>query len=1446
MARCPPIVLILTVLLGIVRVADQTKCALTSNYGSGFSTLLSDGGRAALEARLPSDDNYPTYNDDSEDVRSFLKVLSCSDTGIRVVNEDYLRPVNSYKGVLLERVPVEHPESDHLAFKNENYLEVVQWSDSNVTEKQLELTFAREEKKFINLLMLDLSENSLRSLRRDYFSKLDRLKLLKLSENQLSNLPSDIFYDLINLEELQLQHNHLVEIVPGQLRPLSKLRILNLSNNTIHDLPRNIFNGLNNLTELYMSNNRLYVVPFQIFKELRALEVLDVSNNMLVSFLDNFFLANKQLRVLRLNNNIIEKISKNALYGLRKLQILDLSSNKLVFIDRNAFDTLEDLRHLNISNNQIYILPSTVFSTLRNILSINLSNNVMRTLPNSIFSGQFKLERLYLDGTNLETLSNWVSRHNNTINKEILRNLRYLSIRNNTRLKEIEPCVFRNVPSLETLLLSNNRLTSLPKEIGELTKLRYLDVANNDIMYIPEQIRHLHQLEQANFLNNDYGCDCHMYWILSWIDELQAENNTLKIYDLLSLSQLKCRSGYPGDVIRVLQHINCFKPELLQASDSKMHLLKSDAVLECVFTGNPPPDIIWITPKNEILRHSQEHDQKSLLFESSSETIPNKYQQAVEFQMLTTDNVTGNGALHENLGMGITLLENGFLRIHNISRRDSGLYTCYAINIMGNATAGIRLYIDPIVFYRVKIGSIITGAISAVSFLALTLIFQGIRRVFIRFRIIELICQNCCSYCYRTDKTSSKARQIYAMLDNIEHYKSQQLERLRENYTQQVHRIKDNCAQQVEWIQDGYSTQAKHLREIRDIGTHHLTTLRDQYYDQVRRVRDYSTSQLNWVRENYVFQRNKIRKFSAHQALRLREGYKYQQQTLNKVLENLPSFYFENCRGRNDEDEEFDGFEVYLKAKIEKLSQMDPAAASAVVAAAVSAANGGGIIGKAPSSSKFNLENFSAKSVDESKASVYFTPNDGHLSPEPPLQLQLSPIHINYIQDDMGDVAGLGAVGFPPLGGDTPKSFKSVLGQNLAGPSGVEGAGVVVRSILKPPGKFVYDRNLQKYRMCYQPNRLSGGYGGDELDESMRYECYNDAIEGGGDSCEDENNYSLKHTRKHKRKRKAIGKPAGGKQLCEYETLLMKNLGSDPKEAHYKIIHVNKLGGGVVGPSDPVGSGWTAGRATIRKKLPNNTEYYNSLEDMIQDSNEKIRKFIYDSKIDIMNEVITGSNSRDKVSASSRGNIAILENRETERLKRSPAMIHQNVPTAAVSTANVARSNSNSSSNNNSQINSGSDSRDSPSTTQNLNYHQPLKKIHKLHFNSSTNRIQQSTSLPEIYYGCSPSSSIGSALMHHNSAVTGSGQPSNNPLATTSNKSSNQSIVQQQTLSSASSTGSNVAGPPPPNSYHQPKVHGKHVILAVENNGDGDDTTCYDSSSEPPSPTTKLDNSANK
>lgn len=142
-------------------------------------------------------------------------------------------------------------------------------------------------------------------------------------------------------------------------------------------------------------------------------------------------------------------------------------------------------------------------------------------------------------------------------------------------------------------------------------------------------------------------------------------------------------------------------------------------------------------------------------------------------------------------------------------------------------------------------------------------------------------------------------------------------------------------------------------------------------FSQVKRVREYSTCQLNWVRENYVFQRNKIRKFSAHQVLRIRESYKYQQQTLNKVLENLPSLYFENCRsgscGRSDSmafDPDVEVIDMYLKTKIEKLS---------------------------------NLPN--PIPDDESKMSVYYTPTERSVNSRRNSPVLLPEgIHINMIE----------------------------------------------------------------------------------------------------------------------------------------------------------------------------------------------------------------------------------------------------------------------------------------------------------------------------------------------------------------------------------------------------------------------------------------------------------------
>lgn len=140
----------------------------------------------------------------------------------------------------------------------------------------------------------------------------------------------------------------------------------------------------------------------------------------------------------------------------------------------------------------------------------------------------------------------------------------------------------------------------------------------------------------------------------------------------------------------------------------------------------------------------------------------------------------------------------------------------------------------------------------------------------------------------------------------------------------------------------------------------------------MKKVRDYSTSQLNWVRENYVFQRNKIRKFSAHQVIRFRESYKYQQQTLNKVLENLPNLYFENCRsgscGRAEsmvfDPNDIHSIDMYIKTKIENLTKLDDVTSDGM----------------------------------QSHMSLYYTPTERSIS-KLSLTDPLAGIHINYIEE---------------------------------------------------------------------------------------------------------------------------------------------------------------------------------------------------------------------------------------------------------------------------------------------------------------------------------------------------------------------------------------------------------------------------------------------------------------
>lgn len=627
------------------------------------------------------------------------KVLSCTNVSITTLNRDYFNGIVNvdiaYKQIILNHMLNDEPSNEDGNFLNvinEPQTEMLSIIDSEISDMQLRAIFLK--KNYSRLKYLDITSNRIQSIDSATFAKIVRLRELNLARNAIRHLDGEVFRELDELRRLNLSGNEITELSrsPEVFNNLRQLRVLDLSDNTINDIPRHIFYGLGSLIELNVSKNKLYLLPYQAFESMKLVEVMDLSYNLIVSFLDNFFLHNVRLKVLQLHHNNLRVINKNSLYGLKELHTLDLSHNQISHVDRNAFDTLDGLQFLDLGNNHIEELASIVFLSLKQLLTLNLSNNPIKHLPLGIFANQYKLNALHMDNTRIKRLSNWInSQSNSTISKHILKNLMHVSLRNSTNLESVESCFFLNLPNIERLYITDSELTFLPKGIEEMNQLVELDLSNNRLEFIPEGLKHLVNLNVLNLLNNDLLCDCHMFWMLNWIDELKAKNKTLP-YDLLRLSELKCRNGYPGDIIRVLHHINCVKPYLIFATSDQEYQIFTDATLECSFAGTPAPQIIWRTPHGLILRHNENKENDPEAKFQLDQHHRSVLEDTLENYKSLKDSETKSESLSERLrqGPGITLLENGFLKVHNISRTDAGLYSCFAINIMGNATTDIR------------------------------------------------------------------------------------------------------------------------------------------------------------------------------------------------------------------------------------------------------------------------------------------------------------------------------------------------------------------------------------------------------------------------------------------------------------------------------------------------------------------------------------------------------------------------------------------------------------------------------------------------------------------------------------------------------------------------------------------------------------------------------------
>lgn len=424
---------------------------------------------------------------------------------------------------VLKSVETINLSNNHLEKLPDSLGELVYLRHLDIKNNQL-IKFIDNIDGFTKLETIDLSNNFLSFLPLK-IGRLQSLSKLFLQGNELEELPIS-FYRLQALCCLDLNGNSLQNL-PVRFGRLSSLEILNLANNGFRRLDESV-GQLINLKELSINGNKLVSLP-ESLSSLQHLQVLDARSNELRLFSLGKELSS--LRVLRLGNNFIGLWTKEDIEVLfqqlthTQLTELDISNNRftdipttvtmlshLQFLDVSgnavhpslSVDGLYSLRHLNLSKvnmgNWAPLQLDALFDGLvsMRLESLLLSGNAFRSLPQSI-GHLIHLSRLELSANNI---GDWNPTQRERLFSQInqLPHLQHLDLSKN-RLQSLSGTFGQN-PSLQKLDVSGNKLRSLPDEIEKLRHLQHLSISHNRIRTLPSLLR-LHALHELDASHNE-------------------------------------------------------------------------------------------------------------------------------------------------------------------------------------------------------------------------------------------------------------------------------------------------------------------------------------------------------------------------------------------------------------------------------------------------------------------------------------------------------------------------------------------------------------------------------------------------------------------------------------------------------------------------------------------------------------------------------------------------------------------------------------------------------------------------------------------------------------------------------------------------------------------------------------------------------------------------------
>ena len=202
--------------------------------------------------------------------------------------------------------------------------------------------------------------------------------------------------------------------------------------------------------------------------------------------------------------------------GMRNLEFLDLSGNLFLSNLPDAFYGLTNLKYLDLSHCEIRSV-SPLIANMRELRVLKLASTRIRRLPEEFFLleklvrldlGQMEMSDFHCPPGGLPGLRRLDLHHVSIDSTKKLRlpeGLTYLNI--SASYWESLPTQVTDLARLRYLVMKHNRLLEIPDSIGRLTRLRRLDLYNSRMFRISPEILTLKELRFVR-LDPSFGRAC--------------------------------------------------------------------------------------------------------------------------------------------------------------------------------------------------------------------------------------------------------------------------------------------------------------------------------------------------------------------------------------------------------------------------------------------------------------------------------------------------------------------------------------------------------------------------------------------------------------------------------------------------------------------------------------------------------------------------------------------------------------------------------------------------------------------------------------------------------------------------------------------------------------------------------------------------------------------------